>query len=89
MSAKNPFEGAGRGQRVNPFGDVEETGTTEDAILRIEHAARTVRRLKSQLGAEGLTLSATREMIDELSKALDASARAFRNLSGGSEGSEG
>jgi hypothetical protein len=39
-----------------------------------------VRRLKTQLGAEGLTLSATREMIDELSKALDATARALREL---------
>jgi flagellin-like hook-associated protein FlgL len=81
MTHKNPFGNPGPGKRVNPFGDVEETGTTEEAIGRIEHAARTVRRLKGQLGAEGLTLSATREMIDEISKALDASARAFRNLS--------
>jgi flagellin-like hook-associated protein FlgL len=80
MTANNPFDDAGRRQRINPFGEVEEAGTTEEAILRIEHAARTVRRLKSQLGAEGLTVSATREMIDELSKALDASARAFRNM---------
>jgi flagellin-like hook-associated protein FlgL len=59
----------------------DEAGTLEEAILRIEHAARTVRRLKSQLGAEGLTLSATREMIDELSKSLDATARALRDMS--------
>jgi flagellin-like hook-associated protein FlgL len=81
MPAENPFEGASRPKRVNPFGEEEETGTTEEAIGRIEHAARTVRRLKSQLGAEGLTLSATREMIDELSRALDSTARALRNLS--------
>lgn len=68
-------------KRVNPFGDEPEETNTEEAIGRIEHAARTVRRLKSQLGAEGLTLSATREMIDELSKALDATARALRDLS--------
>jgi flagellin-like hook-associated protein FlgL len=82
MTDDNPFEGAGTpGRRVNPFGDVEETGTTEEAIGRIEHASRTVRRLKTRLGAEGLTLSATRELIDELSKALDATARALKNLS--------
>lgn len=81
MSKDNPFEDRPRtGGRVNPFGDEIETGTTDEAIRRIEHAARTVRRLKGQLGAEGLTLSATREMIDELSKALDSTARALRNI---------
>jgi hypothetical protein len=69
--------------RGNPFGEDDEPGTVEEAIGRIEHGARTVRRLKSQLGAEGLTLSATREMIDELSKSLDATARALRHLSQG------
>ena len=67
-------------QRANPFADEEATGTLEDALGRIEHAARSVRRLKSQLGAEGLTLAATRELIDELSLALDATARALREL---------
>jgi flagellin-like hook-associated protein FlgL len=81
MGKGSPFDDAATPKRVNPFGEVEETGTTEEAIGRIEHAARTVRRLKSQLGAEGLTLSATREMIDELSRALDSTARALRNLS--------
>lgn len=69
-------------QRINPFADAEETGTMADALGRIEHAARSVRRLKSQLGAEGLTLAATRELIDELSLALDATARALRELDG-------
>ena len=81
MSSDNPFGDDIRRTRINPFGEEEETGTTEDAIRRIEHAARTVRRLKGQLGAEGLTLSATREMIDELSKALDSTATALKNLS--------
>jgi flagellin-like hook-associated protein FlgL len=78
---RNPFgdENAPR-RRVNPFADAEQTGTFEDALGRIEHAARTVRRLKGQLGAEGLTLAATREMIDELSLALEATARALRDL---------
>ena len=79
---KNPFgeEKPFVPQRVNPFADEGEAGTLEDALGRIEHAARAVRRLKSQLGAEGLTLSATREMIDELSLALEATARALRDL---------
>ena len=76
-----PFDGPGRPRRVNPFGEEPETSSFEDSVNRIEHAARTVRRLKQQLGAEGLTLSATRELIDELSKALDASANALRDLS--------
>jgi flagellin-like hook-associated protein FlgL len=80
--SKNPFGEDEQfvPQRVNPFADAEDTGTMEDAFGRIEHAARSVRRLKSQLGAEGLTLSATRELIDELSAALEATARALREL---------
>jgi hypothetical protein len=80
--AKNPFgdERPLASKRVNPFGDDDGGGSFGEAVNRIEHAARAVRRLKSQLGAEGLTLAATREMIDELSQALDASARALRQL---------
>jgi flagellin-like hook-associated protein FlgL len=81
MPAKNPFGDDTGSQRKNPFGDADDPGTFDDALGRIEHASRTVRRLKTQLGAEGLTLSATREMIDEISKALDATARALRDLS--------
>jgi flagellin-like hook-associated protein FlgL len=81
MDPKNPFgDKPILPQRVNPFGEVEEPGSMEEAIGRIEHAARSIRRLKQQLGAEGLTLSATRELIDDVSKALDASARALRDL---------
>lgn len=78
---RNPFgDDLSRPGRKNPFPDAEDTDTFDDSLGRIEHAARTVRRLKSQLGAEGLTLSATREMIDELSRALEATARALRDL---------
>jgi hypothetical protein len=82
LTPKNPFGSEPRTpQRVNPFGDEDEDAPSMDEALgRIEHAARAVRRLKQQLGAEGLTLSATREMIDEVSRALDATARALRNL---------
>lgn len=78
--SKSPFDEPFSSGRVNPFDDEELPVTTEESIRRIEHAGRTVRRLKQQLGAEGLTLSATREMIDELSRALDATARALRDL---------
>lgn len=80
--AKNPFgdDVPAGPRRVNPFGDAGPTGTMEEALSRIEHSARAVRRLKTQLGAEGLTLSATRELIDELSLGLDAAARALREL---------
>jgi flagellin-like hook-associated protein FlgL len=74
---KNPFGDDVSGPaRRNPFASDE--GSDLDAITRIEHAARKIRGLRTQLGAEGLTLSATRELIDELSAALDAAARALR-----------
>jgi hypothetical protein len=82
MPAKNPFgEESSSGRRVNPFGEAAEAGNLVDSLNRIEHAARAVRRLKQQLGAEGLTLAATRELIDEVSQALDATARALRSIS--------
>jgi hypothetical protein len=73
---KNPFgDDAKLPERVSPFDDAD---AELDPVARIENAARKIRRLRSQLGAEGLTLSATRELIDELSGALDAAARVLR-----------
>jgi hypothetical protein len=81
MRAKNPFGGDDLSVgRENPFGDDGEDGSFDGSVRRIEHASRTIRRLKTQLGAEGLTLSATREMIDELTRALDATAQALKDL---------
>lgn len=76
---RNPFgdDDTFEPRRSNPFGD--EDGDL-DPLARIEHAARKIRRLRTQLGAEGLTLSATRELIDEVTGALDATARALREL---------
>lgn len=68
---------------MNPFGEEERTESPGDAAQRIEHAARRIRGLRSQLGSEGLTLSATRELIDELTSALDAAARALRAIEKG------
>lgn len=65
----------------NPFGDDEPRARTPaEAAATIEHAAARIRRLKQQVGAEGLSLSATRELIDQLSSALDAAAGALREL---------
>jgi hypothetical protein len=76
---KNPFgEEPIESRRANPFGDEEATMSAADAVVRIEQAARKIRNLRSQLGAEGLTLPATRELIDEVASALEASARALR-----------
>jgi flagellin-like hook-associated protein FlgL len=82
--SRNPFgdEPIGSPKRVNPFGEEQGEGGVEEAAARLEHAARKIRQLRTQLGAEGLTLSATRELIDELSGALDAAARGLRDVNG-------
>lgn len=82
MSAFNPFgdDPVPPPRRVNPFGEEERTEAPDEAAQKIEQAARRIRGLRSQLGSEGLTLSATRELIDELSSALDAAARALRGI---------
>lgn len=78
---KNPFgDGPVDRARVNPFGDAEQDVTPAEAATRIEQAARKIRNLRSQLGAEGLTLPATRDLIDEVATALEMSARALRKL---------
>ena len=83
---KNPFGDSdeGSGRPVNPFGDEEApvSGDPTEAAATIEHAAARIRRLKQQVGAEGLSLSATRELIDQLTRALDAAAAALRHRPG-------
>jgi hypothetical protein len=82
MSKFNPFgdEAAPTPRRPNPFGEEDRTESPDEAAQRIEHAARKIRGLRAQMGAEGLTLSATRELIDEIAGALDAAARALREI---------
>lgn len=74
--AENPFadENPPRGP-VNPFGDDDPA---EDPARTIGEAAARIRRLRSQVGAEGLSLSGTRELLDQVARALDATARALR-----------
>jgi hypothetical protein len=83
--SRNPFgeDEIPAPRRVNPFGEEERTESPDAAAQRIENAARKIRGLRSQLGSEGLTLSATREMIDEIGGALEAMARALRGLGQG------
>lgn len=73
--AENPFgdEAPPRGP-VNPFGD----DPAEDPARTIGEAAARIRRLRAQVGAEGLSLSGTRELLDQVARALDATARALR-----------
>ena len=78
---KNPFGDAYEPkQRVNPFGEGSDADSVEESAARMEAAARKIRQLKTQMGAEGLSLSATRDLIDEVSIAIDATARALRHL---------
>jgi cytosine/adenosine deaminase-related metal-dependent hydrolase len=48
-----------------------------DPPARIRSAAAKIRSLRSQVGHEGLTPSATRTLVDELASALDEVARAL------------
>lgn len=80
---ENPFgDDLPVGRKVNPFGEDVDQESTEAAIARVEQAAVKIRGLRSQIGAEGLTLPATRLLIDEVTSALDAVARALRTGGG-------
>ena len=81
MSKDNPFgEPYEAKPKINPFGDDSSDGTVEEAATRMDHASRKIRQLKTQLGAEGLTLNATRDLIDEISTAIDVCAKALRDI---------
>jgi hypothetical protein len=64
--------------KASPFGDDTAADDPGAAIARVEQAALKIRGLKSQLGAEGLSLPAMRLLIEEVTAALDAVARALR-----------
>ena len=82
--AKNPFgDEPVKKEKLNPFGEDADDGSIEGAAYRIEQAARKIRNLRLQIGAEGLTLTATRDLIDELTASLDAMTRALRTIAGG------
>ena len=81
MSKNNPFgDEVEPKKKINPFGEDVGPGSVEESATRVDQAARKIRNLKNQMGAEGLTLMATRELIDEIAVALETSARALRQL---------
>ena len=51
-----------------------------DPAVRIRNAATRIRALRGQVGHDGLTPSATRTLIDELTAALDEVATALDRL---------
>ena len=84
--ADNPFgdEIVRPTRAANPFGEEDlGTATPAEAAATIEHAAARIQRLKGQIGAEGLTASGTRELMDQLNDALRAMARALKGLDAG------
>jgi hypothetical protein len=81
MSKNNPFgEPYEPKQKKNPFENEVVEDSVEASATRMDHAARKIRQLKTQMGAEGLSLSATRDLIDEVAAAIDSAARALRKL---------
>jgi hypothetical protein len=83
---KNPFgdDDVPAAKGASPFGeDDREVATPGEAAAAIEHAAARIRRLRGQVGAEGMTASGSRELMDQLNEAFRAMARAFRGLDRG------
>ena len=82
---ENPFgDDVARPKRANPFGMEGPGRSASEAAERMDQAARKVRTLRSQIGAEGLPIPAMRALIDEVAAALEAGADALRDLAGGS-----
>jgi hypothetical protein len=80
--AQNPFgdDSPSRPRRTNPFGEEDGSTSIDEAAERMEGAARKIRTLRTQIGAEGLTLPATRELIDQVASAIEAAAAALRQV---------
>jgi hypothetical protein len=62
----------------DPFGDLAPS----DPAQRIRNGATRIRSLRGQVGHDGLTPSATRTLIDELTSALEEVAGALEKLQG-------
>ena len=77
--ARNPFGDDDSGGRINPFGDEDDPAA--DPVRRIEQAASTFRNLRSAVGAEGMTGTGMRQVLDELSVVMRELARALRQRS--------
>lgn len=83
--AQNPFgdDSLPRPRRTNPFGEDDGSTSIAAAVEKMDNAARKIRTLRTQIGAEGLTLPATRELIDQVAAAIEAAAAALRGIEGG------
>jgi len=66
------------------FPDLE----SPDPARRIRSAATKIRSLRGQVGHDGLTPSATRTLIDELTGALEEIAGALEEIAGDPEGTD-
>lgn len=62
----------------DPFGDLAPS----DPVQRIRNGATRIRSLRSQVGHDGLTPSATRTLIDELTSVLEEMASALEEVAG-------
>ncbi len=81
---ENPFgDDLARPKRVNPFEPAGKGRSAAEAAERMDYAAQKIRALRSQIGAEGMSIPATRTLIDEVATALEAGAEALRGLAGG------
>ena len=68
----------------NPFtGDVFSDAPDPNPISRLRSAVTKLRSLRSQVGHDGLTPSASRALLEELTAALDACAQALEELDSG------
>ena len=62
----------------NPFGDnLFDDVPRMTPAQRIRHSASRIRRLRQQVGHDGLSPASARTLLDELSNALDAMAKAI------------
>ena len=78
---RNPFgDDLSAPKRENPLAPGDSGRSPEATAERMDQAARKIRGLRSQIGAEGLTIPATRELIDEVAAALEAGASALRGF---------
>ena len=80
--AKNPFgDDASLPERVSPFGEeAQRDAGGHDPVRVLEQAAARVRTLRGRVGGDGLTASDQRQLLDHISDAMDATARALRRL---------
>lgn len=67
----------------NPFtGDIFSDAPSQDPIRRVRNAATKLRSLRNQVGHDGLSPSATRTLLEEITAALDACAQALEDAGG-------